>query len=45
VYKDASGNFSVIVFDAETDYNAHESFSYINDAEDFAEDWVLKAGR
>ena len=45
VYKDASGSFSVIVFDAEDDYNGYESFPTIDDAEDFAEDWVLRAGR
>jgi hypothetical protein len=45
VYKDASGSYSVIVFDAQDDYNGYESFPDINAAEDFAEDWVLKAGR
>jgi hypothetical protein len=45
VYKDASGLFAVIVFDAQDDYNGYESFPNINDAEDFAEDWVLRAGR
>ena len=45
VYKDANGSFSVIVFDAVDDYNGYESFYNIDDAEDFAEDWVLRAGR
>ena len=45
VYKDAIGNYSVIVYDADYDYNGYESFPSINDAEDFAEDWVLRAGR
>ena len=45
VYKDASGKFSVIVFDAEDDYNGYDSFQTIDAAEDYAKDWVLKAGR
>ena len=45
VYKNANGDFAVIVFDAENDYNGYESFHNIDDAEDFAEDWVLRAGR
>lgn len=45
VYKNASGGFAVIVFDAEDDYNGYESFNNIDTAEDFAEDWVLRAGR
>jgi hypothetical protein len=45
VYKTASGDYGVIVFDADTDYNGFDSFSDINTAEDFAEDWVLRAGR
>jgi hypothetical protein len=45
VYKDASGKYSVIVFDAVDDYNGYESFYTINEAEDFAESWILKAKR
>jgi hypothetical protein len=45
VYKDASGQYSVIVYDADDDFNGYESFSSINLAEEFAEDWVLRAGR
>jgi hypothetical protein len=45
VYRDNSGKFCVIVFDAEDDFNGYESFSSIDLAEDFAEDWVLRAGR
>jgi hypothetical protein len=45
VYKTASGDYGVIVFDADTDYNGFDSFGDINTAEDFAEDWVLRAGR
>ena len=45
VYKTTSGDYGTIVYDADTDYNAFESFQNIQDAEDFAEDWVLRAGR
>jgi hypothetical protein len=45
VYRDNSGKFCVIVFDAEDDYNGFESFYNVDDAENFAEDWVLRAGR
>lgn len=45
VYKTASGDYGAIVYDADTDYNEFESFQNIQDAEDFAEDWVLRAGR
>ena len=45
VYKDASGEFCVIVYDADNDYNGYDSFSHLNDAENYAEDWVMKAGR
>ena len=45
VYKDASGKFSVIVYDSIEDFNGYESFHNIDDAENFAEDWVLRVGR
>jgi hypothetical protein len=45
VYKDASGHYSVIVYDAVDDFNGYESFLTIDLAEDFAEDWVMRAGR
>jgi hypothetical protein len=45
VYKTASGEFGVIVYDAETDFNGYESFKLEEDAENYAEDWVLRAGR
>jgi hypothetical protein len=45
VYKNANGEYGVIVFDAQDDYNGYESFRNVDEAEDFAEDWVLKAGR
>jgi hypothetical protein len=45
IYRDPSGRFAVIVFDAADDYNDYASFDDINSAEDYAEDWVLRAGR
>jgi hypothetical protein len=45
VYKTATGEYGVIVYDADTDYNAFESFVNEELAEQFAEDWVLRAGR
>ena len=43
VYKNKDGSFGVIVYDAGDDYNGYESFNDIDDAEDFAEDWVMGA--
>jgi hypothetical protein len=45
VYKVASGDYGVIVYDAETDYNGFDSFATEELAEEFAEDWVLRAGQ
>ena len=45
VYKTATGEYGVIVYDAEVDYNEFQSFPDEDHAEQFAEDWVLKAGR
>lgn len=45
VYKTATGEYGVIVYDADTDYNAFDSFVNEELAEQFAEDWVLRAGR
>ena len=45
VYKTATGEYGVIVYDADTDYNGFESFANEELAEQFAEDWVLRAGR
>jgi hypothetical protein len=42
VYKDASGLFSVIVFDAEDDYNGYESFERMDQAETYAKNWVAR---
>lgn len=42
VYKTANGEYGVVVFDSIDDYNGFESFSIVEDAEDFAEDWVLR---
>lgn len=40
VYKQANGEYAVIVYEAESDYNGLQSFPTIDLAEDFAEDWV-----
>lgn len=45
VYQDSSGKFSVIIYDAADDYNGYESFLHIDQAENFAEDWVLRVER
>jgi hypothetical protein len=45
VYKTATGDYGVIVYDADNDYNGFESFVTEELAEHFAEDWVLRAGR
>jgi len=42
VYKTSNGEYGVVVFDAETDYNGFQSFHSIDLAEDYAEDWVLR---
>lgn len=41
VYKTANGEFGVLTFDASDDYNGYQSFPTEEDAENFAEDWVL----
>jgi hypothetical protein len=41
VYKTHSGNYGVVYYDAQDDFNGFESFENIDKAEDFAEDWVL----
>ena len=45
VYKTANGEYGVIVYDADTDYNEFQCFINEDLAEEFAEDWVLRAGR
>ncbi len=42
VYKTQNGEWGVIVYDAQNDYNDFETFPSEEDAECFAEDWVLK---
>ena len=42
VYKMASGNYGVLTYDSVDDYNGFESFGSEDDADNFAEDWVLK---
>jgi hypothetical protein len=41
VYRTTSGDYGVLLFDAETDFNDFKSFHIIDDAEDAAEDWVM----
>lgn len=41
IYKTANGDYGVIVYDADTDYNEFDSFKDINSAEKFAKNWVL----
>jgi hypothetical protein len=45
VYKTTNGEYGVIVYDAQDDFNGFESFVNEDLAEEFAEDWVLRAGR
>jgi len=44
VYKTASGDYGVLLFDATTDFNDFLSFPTIDKAEDVAENWVLQHG-
>ena len=41
VYRTAHGGWGVVVFDAQDDYNGFESFDNEEDAEVYAENWVL----
>ena len=41
VYKTRTGEWGVIVYDAQDDYNGFASFATEEDAEIFAEDWVM----
>lgn len=45
VYKTTSGDYGVIVYDGDTDYNGFECFDTEDLAEEYAEDWVLRAGK
>lgn len=40
VYKTASGEYGVVIYNAEDDFNGFNSFQFLEQAEDFAEDWV-----
>lgn len=42
VYKTRNGEWGVIVYDAQDDYNGFASFPTEDEAGDFAEDWVLR---
>jgi hypothetical protein len=41
VYRTANGEYGVLLFDAQDDYNEFRSYPTIDEAEDVAEDWVL----
>ena len=40
VYKTANGEYGVLLYDAQDDYNDFHSYQTIDEAEDVAEDWV-----
>lgn len=40
VYKTSNGEYGVIVFDAQDDFNGFNSFEFLEQAENYAEDWV-----
>lgn len=42
VYMKGNNNYMVLLFEAELDYNGVKYFDDEQDAEDFAEDWVMK---
>ena len=42
VYIKGNNNYMVLLFEAELDYNGVKYFDDEQDAEDFAEDWVMK---
>ena len=44
VYRTTHGEWGVIVYDAQDDYNRFASFGSEEEAETFAEDWVLGHG-
>lgn len=41
LYKMANGEYGVLTYEAESDYNGFEAFGNEDDAECFAENWVL----
>ena len=41
VYRTSNGGWGVVVFDAQDDFNGFESFDNEEDAEVYAENWVL----
>ena len=42
VYMKGNNNYMVLLVEAELDYNGVKYFDDEQDAEDFAEDWVMK---
>jgi hypothetical protein len=43
VYKTTNGNFGVVVYDANDDFNGFESFEEIHAAETYAQNWVARS--
>lgn len=42
VYRTQNGDYGVVVFEAESDYEEFKSFITLDKAEDYAEDWVTR---
>lgn len=42
VYRTQNGEYGVVVFEAESDYEEFKSFITLDTAEDYAEDWVTR---
>jgi hypothetical protein len=42
IYKTQNGDYGVVVYDSQDDYNGFDSFDFLETAENFAEDWVNK---
>lgn len=42
VYLTDRGDYHVILYDADFDYNGFHAFKNLNSAEDYAESWVLQ---
>jgi len=40
VYKTTNGDYGVVFFDAQDDFNGFNSFNSLENAENFSEDWV-----
>jgi hypothetical protein len=42
VYKTDRGDYHIIMYDADYDYNGFHAFMNLDNAEDYAESWVLQ---